>query len=49
MHNKTYRSSKRGIGRPILIKKFYGNDSIEKIASDILKLTKMDMNSTEVI
>lgn len=49
MHNKTYRSSKRGIGRPILIKKFYGNDSIEKIASDILKLTKMDMNSTEVL
>lgn len=47
--NKTYRSSKRGIGTPILIRKFYGKDSIEKIASDILKLTKMDMNSTEVL
>lgn len=47
--NKTYRSSKRGIGSPILIRKFYGKDSIEKIANDILKLTKMDMNSTEVL
>lgn len=49
MPNKTYRSSKRGIGSPILIRKFYGKDSIEKIANDILKLTKMDMNSTEVL
>lgn len=49
MHNKTYRSSKRGIGTPILIRKFYGKDSIEKISSDILKLTKMDMNSAEVL
>ena len=47
--NKTYRASKRGIGTPILVRKFYGKDSIEKIAYDILKLTKMDMNSTEVL
>ena len=49
MKNKTYRSSKRGIGSPILIRKFYGNDCIEKITEDLLKLTKMDMNSSDVL
>lgn len=49
INGKTYRSNKRGIGSPILIKKFYGKDSVEKIVADILKLTKMDMNSTDVL
>ena len=49
MPGKNYRNSKRGIGAPIVIKKFYGKASIEELSSDILRLTKMDFNSSDVL
>lgn len=45
----TYRSSKRGMGKPIKIRKFHGKQKIEEIASDILNLTKMDFNSSDAL
>jgi hypothetical protein len=47
--HKTYRSSKRGMGAPILIRKFYGTEGIEEVCSDILSLSKMDFNSSDVL
>lgn len=42
---RNYRVSTRGVATPIMIRKFYGTQSIEEIACDILKLSKMDFNS----
>jgi len=42
---KTYRNSGWGMDHPILVRKFHGEESIEEIAGDILRLTKMDFNS----
>lgn len=46
--NKVYYQGKRGIPMPLLIKRFLGKDSIEVIASDILKFTKMNWNGAEL-
>ena len=48
-NGKTYRNSKRGMGRPLKIKKFYGNISIDEVANDLMYLTKMDFNSSDVL
>jgi hypothetical protein len=43
-----YYQGKRGIPTPLLIKRFRGTDSIETVANDILKLTKMNWNGGEL-
>jgi hypothetical protein len=43
-----YYQGKRGIPAPLLIKRFRGTDSIETVANDILKLTKMNWNGAEL-
>lgn len=45
----TYRNNKRGIGKPIKIRKFYGNISINQVVDDLMYLTKMDFNSSDII
>jgi len=49
MGTKTYRASKRGMGHPILIRKFHGAESAETACNDIMYLTKMDFNSSEIL
>ncbi len=46
--SKRYYQGKRGIPAPLLVKRFKGSDSIETIADDILKLTKMNWNGAEL-
>ena len=46
--NGKYFQGKRGIPSPLLIKRFRGTDSIETVATDILKLTKMNWNGAEL-
>lgn len=48
-NGKTYRNSKRGMGRPLKIRKYYGNISINQVADDLMYLTKMDFNSSDVL
>ena len=45
---RKYYQGKRSIPIPLLIKRFKGTDSIEIIANDILKLTKMNWNGAEL-
>jgi hypothetical protein len=45
---KPYYQGKRGIPTPLLIKRFRGTDTIETVANDILKLTKMNWNGAEL-
>ncbi len=45
---KPYYQGKRGIPVPVLITRFRGTDSIESVANDILKLTKMNWNGAEL-
>lgn len=45
----TYRNNKRGMGKPLRIKKFYGNISINQVVDDLMYLTKMDFNSSDAI
>lgn len=49
MNNKTYRNNKRGMGKPLKIKKSYGTASINEVVNDLMYLTKMDFNSADVI
>jgi len=49
MNGNTYRNNKRGMGRPLKIKKYYGNISINEVVDDLMYLTKMDFNSSDVI
>ncbi len=46
--NGKYFQGKRGIPSPLLIKRFRGTDTIETVATDILKLTKMNWNGAEL-
>lgn len=46
---KTYRNNSRGMGRPLKIKKYYGKITANEVASDLMYLTKMDFNSSDVI
>ncbi len=46
--SKTYYQNKRGIPAPLLITRFLGKDPIERLASDILKFTKMNWNGAEL-
>lgn len=46
---RTYRNSKRGMGKPLKIKKYFGNISLNDIAYDLMYLTKMDFNSSDVL
>lgn len=45
---KPYYQGKRGIPVPLLITRFRGTDSIESVANDIMKLTKMNWNGAEL-
>lgn len=49
LNGYVYRNSKRGMGYPLVIRKFYGKSSINKIASELMVLSKMDFNSSDVI
>ena len=49
LDGRTYRNNKRGMGRPLKIKKFCGNITLNEIADDLMFLTKMDFNSSDVI
>lgn len=49
LQGKNYRNSKRGMGSPIKIKKFYGKITIDEVVDDLMYLTKMDFNSSDVI
>lgn len=49
LNGKTYRNNKRGMGRPIKIRKHYGKISINETVRDLMFLTKMDFNSSDVI
>lgn len=46
---KTYRNSASGTAGPILVRIFHGNVSIEEVCEDIMYLTKMDFNSSDVL
>ena len=46
--NGKYYQGKRGIPAPLLVKRFRGTDSIETVANDILKLTKVNWNGAEL-
>lgn len=46
---KTYRNNSRGMGKPLKIKKFYGKISANEVVDDLMYLTKMDFNSSDVI
>lgn len=46
---RTYRNSKKGMGRPLEIRKFYGKSNVNQIVDDLLFLTKMDFNSCDVL
>lgn len=48
-NGRTYRNSKRGMGKPLKIRIFYGNISINEVANDLMYLTKMDFNSSDVL
>ena len=49
LDGKTYRNNKRGMGKPLKIRKFYGKTSINEVVDDLMYLTKMDFNSSDVI
>ena len=46
---KTYRNNSRGMGKPLKVKKFYGKISANEGVDDLMYLTKMDFNSSDVI
>lgn len=46
---KTYRNNSRGMGKPLKVKKFYGKISANEVVDDLMYLTKMDFNSSDVI
>lgn len=46
--SRTYYQGKRGIPVPLLVRRFMGKTSIEDVASDILKFTKMNWNGAEL-
>lgn len=43
--NRRYYQNSRGIPSPLLVKRFYGNATIQTVASEIIALTKMNWNS----
>ncbi len=47
-NNRKYYQGKRSIPAPLLVRRFMGTDSLEVVASDILKLTKMNWNGAEL-
>ena len=46
---RTYRNNTRGMGKPLKIRKFYGKISANEAVADLMYLTKMDFNSSDVI
>lgn len=49
INGKTYRNSSRGMGRPLKVRKFYGDITINQVANDLMYLTKMDFNSSDIL
>lgn len=49
LNGYTYRNNKRGMGKPIKIRKFHGKISINEVVDDLMFLTKMDFNSSDII
>lgn len=46
---KTYRNNTRGMGKPLKIIKYHGNITLNEIVDDLMFLTKMDFNSSDVL
>lgn len=46
---RNYRNSKRGMGRPLIVKKTFGTQSIDEVVDSLMFLSKMDFNSGDVI
>ena len=46
--NRDYYQGARGIPSPLLIKRYLGKDPIEKIAHEILALSKMNWNGAQL-
>jgi len=44
---KNYYQEQRHIPKPLLVKRFYGLDTLEEVATDIMKLTKMNWNNLQ--
>ena len=42
-----YYQEQRHIPRPLLIRRFYGVDTLEEVATDVMKLTKMNWNKLQ--
>lgn len=49
LKGKNYRNSKRGMGSPLKIKKYHGAIALNEAVDDLMYLTKMDFNSSDVI
>lgn len=48
-NGRNYRNNKRGMGRPIIIKKAYGTQSLNEVADALMLLSKMDFNSGDIV
>lgn len=46
---RVYRNNTRGMGKPLKIIKYHGNITLNEIVEDLLILTKMDFNSSDVM
>lgn len=44
---KNYYQEQRHIPQPLLVTRFYGLDTLEEVATDIMKLTKMNWNNLQ--
>ena len=44
---KNYYQEQRHIPKPLLVKRFYGLDTLKEVATDIMKLTKMNWNNLQ--
>lgn len=49
LQGKNYRNSKRGMGSPLKLKKYHGSITLNETVDDLMYLTKMDFNSSDVI
>lgn len=46
---RNYRNSGRGMGHPLKVTKYYGESNLNDAVSELMMLSKMDFNSSDVI
>ena len=49
MGGLNYRNSGKGMGHPLKITKYYGESNLNDVVSELMMLSKMDFNSSDVI